>query len=269
MDWVHSVQLVVGTQPNIGCMRVVILDPVAETRDALQQALNELPGFVLVGKSRTWIECESLLDLYLPELLITRVDSASPEFSEAAVHATFPVVLGLRAAGCNGGHHSMFETMDLPLDAKLVSMTIERVRTEIYRRKLDELSSLMQRYMHFSRGLPQYLSSLHVEGAGESEIPAERVMFIAAYGNYVHVHTGANVHEIRDTLSGMRSRLDPSQFARVHRSFVVNRSHVRSVVRKEGAAMGVLLSNGTEIPVGPNYRAEVDGFESAAQRFSA
>jgi DNA-binding LytR/AlgR family response regulator len=64
-------------------------------------------------------------------------------------------------------------------------------------------------------------------------------------------------------MSGMTSKLDPAQFARVHRSFIVNRAHVRSVLRKEGAAMAVLLSNGIEIPVvGPNYRAEVDSFGS-------
>lgn len=269
MDSLHPMQLAAGEQSSTGCMRVVILDPVAETRVALQRAVDAQPGFVLVGESRTWIECQSLLDVYLPELLITRADSASPEFSESAAHAIFPVLLGLRTTGSTQSHRCMFEIMDLPLDAKSLSLTMERVRTEIYRRKLDELSLLMQRYMNFSRGLPQYLSSLHIEGAAESEIPADCVMFIAAYGNYVRVHTGANVHEIRDTLSGMRSRLDPMQFSRVHRSFVVNRNHVRSVVRKEGAAMGVLLSNGTEIPVGPNYRAEVDGFEDVAQRMSA
>ena len=60
----------------------------------------------------------------------------------------------------------------------------------------------------------------------------------------------------------MTSKLDPAQFARVHRSFIVNRAHVTSVLRKDGAATSVLLTNGTEIPVGPNYRSEADSFES-------
>jgi len=48
----------------------------------------------------------------------------------------------------------------------------------------------------------------------------------------------------------------------VHRSFIVNRACVTTVLRKDGAATSVLLSNGIEIPVGPNYRAEADSFES-------
>jgi len=83
---------------------------------------------------------------------------------------------------------------------------------------------------------------------------------MAADGNYVRLHTGTAVHEIRETMSGMTSKLDPEQFARVHRSFIVNRAYVIGVLRKVGAAMTVLPSNGIEIPVGPNHRAEVDSY---------
>ncbi len=256
-------------QAPAGGMRVVILDPDAEIRDALQQAIDKLPGFLLVGQAKTWNECESLLNVYLPELLITRIDLASPALLEAAGDALFPVMIGLRPSGHARALDGSFETLSLPLDLKAATFVLEHVRTEIYRRKLDELSGLMQQYMNFSRGLPKYLSSLRVEDHGDSEVPAELVIYIAADGNYVRVHTGANVHEIRDTLSGMRSRLDPAQFSRVHRSFLVNRSHVHSVVRKEGAAMSVLLSNGAEIPVGPNYRSEVEKLETMTSRLSA
>jgi DNA-binding LytR/AlgR family response regulator len=158
-----------------------------------------------------------------------------------------------------------FETIDLPFGPESLRLVMERVRTEIYRRKLDELSTLLRRYMDVSRGLHRFLTAVRVEDGGSSEVPAENVMFMAADGNYVRLHTGADVHEIRDTMSGMTSKLDPAQFARVHRSFIVNRAHVTTVLRKEGAAMAVLLSNGTEIPVGPNYRAEVDSFGSYRQ----
>ena len=162
-----------------------------------------------------------------------------------------------------------FETMDIPLNPQCFRAAMERARTEIYRRKLDELSALLRQYMNFSRGVQRYLTSVAVEDGGTSEIPAECVIFMAAYGNYVRIHTEADVHEIRDTMSGMISKLDPAQFARVHRSFIVNRAHVTSVLRKEGTAICVLLSNGTEIPVGPNYRTEVDSFEAVDKRMSA
>ena len=265
----YAIHLASETHPRASGMRVVILDPDAEVRGALRQTIMEQSGFLLVGESQTWTECQSLVDLYVPELLIARSDNAAQNPLEVTGESIFPVMIGLQTPGGTKTHNWFFAVLDLPLNLKALSMTMEHARTEIYRRKLEELSVLLQRYTSFSRGLPQYLSSLRVEGSGISEIPAELVMFIAADGNYVRVHTISNVHDIRDTLSGMGSRLDPAQFARVHRSYVVNRSYVRSVVRKEGATLSVLLSNGMEIPVGPNYRAEADSFETITNRLSA
>jgi LytTr DNA-binding domain len=265
----QSTHVARGSERPAGGMRVVILEPDAEVRHTLLRTMDELPGFRLVGESRTWTECESLLTVYLPELLITRVGFTSPTFPAILGGTIFPVMVGLQTADDPRTRSCAFETLQIPLDAKSVLMTMERVRTEIYRRKLDELSTLLQRYMNFSRGFSQYLEAFRVDDSGEREVPTERVMFIAAYGNYLRLHTTAKIHEIRDTMLGMTSRLDPAQFARVHRKFIVNRKHVRKVVRKDGAAMCVLLSNGAEIPVGPNYRAEVDGFENTNDRLSA
>lgn len=250
-------------------MRVVVLEPHAENRDALQRTILECPGFQLVGVSQTWSQCEHLLNLYVPELLIARIDVAASNLAENAGDSILPVIFGLRTKGDRRGHNVFFATLELPLNAKTFSIAMENARTEIYRRKLEEIFLLLQRYTNFSPGLPQYLESPAIENGEGLEIPAELVIFLAADGNYVRVHTMADVHEIRDTLSGMKSRLDPALFTRVHRSFVVNRNHVRSVMRKEGTTLCVLLSNGAEIPVGPNYKAEVDSFETVTKRLIA
>jgi two-component system LytT family response regulator len=235
----------------------------------LRRGLNELPGFWLVGESGTWNECAALLNLYLPELLITRIGLAPANFGELFGDPVFPVTVGLRRKDSFGTLQGGFETVDVPLNPQCLRAAMERAQTEIYGRKLDELSVLLGQYVSFSGGPQRYLTAVAVGDSGTLEIPAERVIFMAADGNYVRVHTGADAHEVRDTMSGMTSRLDPTQFARVHRSFIVNRAHVASVVRKEGTAVCVELSNGMQIPVGPNYRADVDRFEAADGRLSA
>jgi len=252
-----------------GLMRVVILEPIAENRTILQQALQAVSGFQLVGLSSSWDQCGALVDVFLPELLIARTNQLDESPIEELSRRVFPVVIALKTKDFRAPVAGAFETLEAPFDQKLVSATMLRARMEIYRRKLDEVSALLGRYMSFSPIPSGYVHSIRTDENGVTQIPAEHVMFVSADGNYVQVHTGAAVHEIRDTMAAMTAKLDPTHFARVHRSFIVNRSHVTNVVRREGTAICVLLSNGAEIPVGPNYRSEVDGFESMVQRMSA
>ena len=245
-----------------GCMRVVVLEPNIENRTVLQRELNQLHGFSLVGESNNWDECVTLLRENVPELLIARTSFAHRSSMDTAGDAAFPVFVGLGNKECRQPDDCIFETVSIPLDPDAVRTAMERARTEIYRRKLDGLSVLLRRYMDYSRGLHRVITAVHVEDGRTSEIPAEHVMFMAADGNYIRLHTGKDVHEVRETMAGMTSKLDPAQFARVHRSFIVNRAYVATVLRKDGAAMSVLLTNGAEIPVGPNYRTEADSFES-------
>jgi two-component system LytT family response regulator len=193
--------------------------------------------------------------------LIIRTDCVPSSYCNIPGSAEFQVIIGLHAK--NGAAFACaFETLELPFDAPTLRSTMERARTEIYRRKLDEISTLLRRYMDSSVGVDRFMTALKVDDGNYAEIPAENVVFMAADGNYVRLHTDANIHEVRETMAGMTSKLDPARFARVHRSFIVNRACVSCVLRKEGAATAVLLHNGIEIPVGPNYRTEVDSFEN-------
>ena len=126
------------------------------------------------------------------------------------------------------------------------------------------MSFLVERYLACSAiGGTQYLSRLRVEDEGQiTEIEIEQVSLIAADGNYVRVHANNRTYEIRNTLTGIAAKLDTERFARVHRSFIVNLSHVLGVSMKDSSA-AVTLSTGMEAPIGPNYRED---FESIVRR---
>jgi len=67
---------------SVGAMRVVVLDPDPEIRKILHETIGESPEFLLVDEPRTWKECKALLDIYLPELLIVRTGTATPNISK-------------------------------------------------------------------------------------------------------------------------------------------------------------------------------------------
>jgi len=251
---------------SVGSMRVVILEPDSEIRRILRQSIDEQPDFRLVGESHCGADCAALLDDFGPELLIARTEHSSA-FSRAL--GPFPLRIELRAAGLRAVHRDAFETMDIPITPAKICEALARARCEILRRKLDELACLLHRYVNYSGESRQQPRTAKIQVGCNIEIPVEEVTYIAADGNYMKVYARGRVHEFRDTMVAVSERLDHSVFRRVHRSFIVNRSHVTNVLRKDGAAVALALSDGSEIPVGPNYRSEVDRLENAGRRVSA
>jgi len=257
----QRVPAVEASTPIGNGMRVVVLDRDAEVRAKVRAAIAEQPGFILAGESQGWTECQALLDRFLPELLIAAVNEVSAQFRTTLPDATFPVLVGLRnkddRRAIDGVGEGSYDTLTALPEAGCLCSVLARVRHEICRRKADELSSLMQSYMTYATECEQYLSSLMIDGEGQTRaVAVEDILCIAADGNYVRVHTHQGEYEIRKTLTGISARLDPARFARVHRSFIVNLAYVLELIAKDASSAFVRLSNGREVPVGPNYREE-------------
>ncbi len=252
-------------------MRVLLLDQDADTCARVVAAIDQDRGFVLAGKCREWPACEVLLERFVPELLIASMRHLPPQFLGDLTGLEFPVVVGLRTEDdgiglCSG----MYDSIAVPAELQHICRMLDRVRYEVYRRKAAELSTLFQRYMECATKGSQYLSRFRVEDQDQIlEIEIEDVLFVAADGNYIRIHTNSNTYEIRETMNRISAKLDPSRFARAHRSYIVNLTHVQDVVTKEGSATFVRLSNGIEVPVGPNYRDGFDGTSHLRTRLTA
>lgn len=53
--------------------------------------------------------------------------------------------------------------------------------------------------------------------------------WIEANRNVARLHVGKQVHELRETMAVLESRLNPRHFARVHRSAIVNVSRIKAI----------------------------------------
>jgi len=88
------------------------------------------------------------------------------------------------------------------------------------------------------------------------------IAYIEGIDNYIKIFTrdGKSLR-VRMTLKAIMEKLDPQQFVRVHKSFIVSVSKVTAAGNKE------LIVNDMQIPIGPNYTAEVTGlFHNSAHQ---
>lgn len=60
-------------------------------------------------------------------------------------------------------------------------------------------------------------------------IKAKQIDWIEADRNCVRIHVATRTYELTTTLSAVESRLNPRQFARIHRSTIVNMARVKEI----------------------------------------
>ncbi|MBS0030659.1 LytR/AlgR family response regulator transcription factor [Chitinophaga sp. 22321] len=78
------------------------------------------------------------------------------------------------------------------------------------------------------------------------------ITHIQSYGNYVKVFTDDKMYLSASTTSEIEQQLDKRLFRRIHRSYIVALSKIRSL---EGAQVN--LENGLVLPVGKTYKREI------------
>jgi two-component system LytT family response regulator len=73
------------------------------------------------------------------------------------------------------------------------------------------------------------------------------------FGNYVKLHIRAATHRLRASLRELSVRLDPSQFARIHRSTIINVDRIREVQPWFGGDYVAILTDGARLRISRTY----------------
>ncbi len=102
---------------------------------------------------------------------------------------------------------------------------------------------------------PRYLTRLMVKTTGRVLfIRVEELDWIEAYDNYVRLHTGGKAHLLRQTMNELEANLNPAQFARIHRSAIVNLDRIKELHPNSGGEHAVVLRDGTELKLSRNRK---------------
>lgn len=84
----------------------------------------------------------------------------------------------------------------------------------------------------------------------------EEIEWLEACGNYVNLHVSGRAYPYRGTMKSLQEQLDPQQFLRVHRSYMVNYGEIQSIEPLESGDAKIQLRQGKELPFSRRYRAD-------------
>ena len=81
------------------------------------------------------------------------------------------------------------------------------------------------------------------------------ILFIQSMKDYLKIFTASDKYLTHLTMKAVETLLPTESFIRVHRSFIVHSSHIKSMGKKE------IEINGQLIPIGENYKSKIKEIE--------
>ena len=90
-------------------------------------------------------------------------------------------------------------------------------------------------------------------------VAATDIAWLQAQGNYVGLHVNGHDYLLRSTLADFMAQLDPTRFARVHRSYVVNLDQVAEIESLDGGEARLRMKDGSQVPCSRRHRSALGG----------
>jgi two-component system LytT family response regulator len=248
-------------------IRALVVDDEPLAREGLVLRLKHEPDVEIVGEAHDGTSAVRALKALAPDLVF--LDVQMPDLDGFGV---------LRAAGVERLPEIVFVTAHeqhalrafefSALDYLLKPVAEERLAEALRRARAalgtgegpdDRVARLLDFLDQAPAAAPRYARRLVARDRDRHLlVPVEEIAWISAAGNYAELHcAGGRIALVRATLTDLEQRLDPAEFARIHRSTLVRLAGARELAPDAHGDFDLTLDDGTVLPVGRAYRDRI------------
>lgn len=252
------------TTTNDKKIKVIVVDDEPPARRNLRALLKNNSDVELVKECGNGREAVNSIRALQPDLVF--LDIQMPEMDgfevlEQLSGVPLPIIIFVTAYdqyALRAFEVSALDYLLKPFSDERFRKALEQARQQIAQQDAVELGSKLLRLMgarEVKAEAPRYLTRLMVKTAGRVIfVRADEVDWIEAYDNYVRLHTGGKAHLLRQTMNELEAALNPEQFARIHRSTIVNLDRIRELHPHFNGEHLVILRDGTELKLSRSRR---------------
>ena len=236
-------------------LRLLIADDEPLARDLLRRYIGAVPGLTLVCECESTDDVEAGLARARPDVALLDIRMPGPDLFDvlgrAAAAAPLPPVVFATAYDGYAVRAFEMNAIDYLVKPYSEDRFVEAIRRVRHRQDGPALARAL-------RDLgPRPDRLLVPDGRRMVPIQIADIEWIKAEGDYVRVFAGGRGYLVGRTLKELEARLDPAQFVRVHRSALVQTSHIREVRAEGSSRYKVRLSDGTTVIVSRSRAPEL------------
>ncbi len=244
-------------------LRVLIADDEAPARRKLVRFLDAHGDVEVVAQASNGLDAIDLIGMTEPDVLF--LDIHMPDLdgigvAEAMVARERPPWIVFVTAhdryAVKAFEMSALDYLLKPYDRERFERALERARASVTSAPAAGRESLAA-MLASARNEDRYARRFLVAQDGRSSfVPASDVTLVEADGNNVTLHTRRGTFTVRATLESLEARLDPDQFARVHRSHVVAIDEIAAIEPWFHGDYKLKLRDGSELTWSRRYAAK-------------
>jgi two-component system LytT family response regulator len=250
-------------------IRTIIVDDEPAARARIARLLAQDPTIEVVSECRNGQEALNCIAKCRPDLLF--LDVQMPGMSGFEVmenvrahngHVPVPFVVfvtahdqyALKAFDVNAVDYLL-----KPFDDDRFRLSLEKAKRFIEMRMSDRLTGkLMDLVREHMQASGTYTEHFTIKDKGrEHKVKTEDIIFLRAEGNYLLLQLKERGFLYRMTMNAVESELDPARFLRIHRSYIVNRAHVRNSRYSGNNEFIFSMANGERIISGRSYKDSI------------
>jgi DNA-binding LytR/AlgR family response regulator len=232
-------------------LRTLIVDDEPLAVERMQLMCASQPAIRLVGTANDGGTALRLIEALSPDLIL--LDIAMPEVDGievanqiAARGSAMPAIIFVTAFDRFAIEAFDLEAVDYllkPVAADRLARAVERV---VERRSAKAPAAAKNDYTQ-EFWVPYRSELIRVAALDIERIDAER--------DYMRLNLGQRSYLLHQTIGALETRLDPTQFIRLHRSVIVRRDRIKALGHDRGGAWYAELVDGEQVRIGRTYLA--------------
>jgi two-component system, LytTR family, response regulator len=253
-------------------IRTLIVDDEPLARQRLRRLLEADPDIAVLGECGDGQQAVAALRDLRPNLLFLDVQMPLLDgfgVLQSLAGTPLPVVIFVTAHDRYALKAFEVHALDYllkPYDKARFASALDRAKTQVRQGTTAALDARLHELLQSVQTRRPGTERLLVKSGGRiSFVRLDDVDWVEAAGNYVRVHVGKEDHLLRESLSALEKKLDPTRFVRIHRSTIVNLEHIRELQPAFHGDFVVLLHDGTELTVSRSFREKLE--QSLGQTF--
>jgi two-component system LytT family response regulator/two-component system response regulator LytT len=240
-------------------LTAVLVDDEALAREELKWLLNDLPDVEVLATAENGIDAIDLIEAEEPDMVFLDVqmpglDGMSVVKKLREMDIPLPYIVFSTAFEQYAVEAFRLEAMDYllkPVDRLRLAETVERAKRNRTRRDLEPHTEMVPEPQQ-PKAVTQHAKIVVRNGSRQIVVDAQEIIYATINDGVITIASNQveGISSYR-TLEELQANLDPDQFWRAHRSYLVNIHRIREVVPwfKSSYKVRVDDKKGTEVPV--------------------